>query len=399
MSRLTPTQLRRPLVGRSRQQWERPLEIPLASNQDYALRTVHSIKNGNRDKRKICLIIAAYNEELVLAHTIESAVKAGVDRSDIYVVDDCSADSTARIAYNTVGKYNLLTVGRSGKGLALSTIAKDLKLTERYDWIHIADADGEFDRHYFEELYHHLDPRYAAATGYISSLPGSFVSNYRALEYTMGMDFVRRFQNLFGLITIIPGPTSIFRSDVFERVDFKTKSLCEDYDVTLQIHRLRLGKIKFIDSAIARTQDPQGLKDYIKQVTRWNRGGMQLFVKYKLGFNLTKVDAYISYQMLQNIIFTVSYLFIIPLTALVLANPLIISLMFLSDVTVVFAFTVFAMLRTKRYDIIESFPLSYGLRWIQLGIFFKAFVEVMILRRYMVADGVWETLTRKTQRA
>jgi len=376
---------------------ERSTNVPLFSSPAYAERITTSIKNHNQPKRKICLLIAAYNEELVLAHTIESAVRAGVDRRDIYVVDDCSADMTAHIAYHSVGKYNLLTVGRSGKGLALSTIATQLKLTKRYEWVHIADADGEFDEQYFKELYENLDPRYAAATGYIASLPGSYISNYRALEYTLGMDLVRRFQSMADLITIIPGPTSIFRSDVFEKVDFRTKSLCEDYDVTLQIHRKKLGKIKFIDTAIARTQDPHTLKDYIRQVTRWNRGGMQLFVKYKLGRRLTKVDAYIGYQMMQNIFFTVMYMIVAPIVTLVTMNITILAVTFLSDVLVVFALTLFTMFRTKRYDILESFPLSYGLRWVQLGIFLRCFIEVFLLRKYRVSNGTWETVARAAQ--
>jgi len=384
---------------RSTPHYERSTNVPLFSSAAYAERVTESIKHHHQAKRKICLIIAAYNEELVLEHTIESAVRAGVDRRDIYVVDDCSADMTAHIAYHSVGKYNLLTVGRSGKGLALSTIATSLKLTKRYEWIHIADADGEFDEHYFQELYQNLDPRYAAATGYIASLPGSYISNYRALEYTLGMDLVRRFQSFANLITIIPGPTSIFRADVFEKVDFRTKSLCEDYDVTLQIHRYNLGTIKFIDTAIARTQDPQNLKDYIRQVTRWNRGGMQLFLKYKLGRHLTKVDAYIGYQMIQNIFFTIMYLLVVPLVTMLTMNFAPLAITFLSDVIVVFAFMVFAMLRTKRYDILESFPLSYGLRWVQLGIFLRCFIEVFILRKYRVSNGTWETVTRAAHAA
>lgn len=382
---------------RSKLRIDRSLNIPLMSSIEYANRVRESIRNHNQEKRKIGLIISAYNEELVLAHTIESAVNAGIPREDIYVVDDCSADLTAYIARSTIGTHNLLTVGRSGKGLALSTIAKNLELTKRYEWLHIADADGEYDEDYFTELYQHLNPKYAAATGYIASLSGSFISNYRALEYTMGMDLIRRFQSLTGLITIIPGPTSVFRSDVFEQLDFKSPSLCEDYDVTLQIHRKKLGKIKFVDTAIARTQDPLTLRDYIRQVTRWNRGGMQLFLRYKLGRRLSKVDAYVGYQMLQNVLFTFMYLIVLPMVTIATMNPLILAMMFISDVAVVLAFTMFAMYRSGRYEIIESFPLSYILRWVQLIIFLQCFIEVFLLRKYRVSDGVWETVERQSQ--
>lgn len=379
--------------------FDRSENITLLNNRSFAAREAISIDNNNRNKRDIALIIAAYNEEKVLAHTIESAVKAGIDRRDVYVVDDCSADMTARIAYNSVGKYNVMTVGRSGKGLALSTIATELQLTKRYDWIHIADADGEFDQQYFKELYQNLDPAYAAATGYVSSLPGRFISDYRIFEYTVGMDITRRFQSMADVITIIPGPTSIFRSDVFEKLNFHGGSLCEDFDVTLQIHKQNLGKILFIDTAIARTQDPQNLKDFIKQVTRWNRGVMQLFIKYHMVRHPSKINSYLTYQLFQNLAFILSYLVIAPLLSVLMGNLYVISLAFVSDVLVVLVFTVFAMLRTKRYDIIRSFPLIYGLRWLQLGIFMKTFIELFLLKKHRISDGTWERVERKAQYA
>src|SRR5690606_16591996 len=126
-------------------------------------------------------------EELVLEHTLRSAIDAGLWPQDIFVVDDCSSDRTAEIARHVVGEMNILTVGRSGKGLAIHRINQNLRLTERYDWIHVADADGEFDQNYFRELTNNLDLSYAAATGYVTSLPGSYISKYRAFEYALGM--------------------------------------------------------------------------------------------------------------------------------------------------------------------------------------------------------------------
>jgi hypothetical protein len=71
---------------------------------------------------------------------------------------------------------------------------------------------------------------------------------------------------------------------------------------------------------------------------------------------------------------------------------------FLSDVFAVWMFTMFAMQRSGRHNIISSFPFTYALRWIQLLVFLKAFGEVFILRRYRLATGVWETVERRSHR-
>jgi biofilm PGA synthesis N-glycosyltransferase PgaC len=378
---------------------DRQVQPALYTNREFAARTIQSIKNHTVDRSKICLIISAYNEERVLKHTIESAISAGLSRADIYVVDDASDDKTAAIAHKVVGKYNLLTVDRSGKGRAISTIVKELQLIERYEWIHIADADGEFDKRYFQELYDNLDPAYAAATGYMASLPGGYVGNFRNFEYTMAMDVARRYQSILDLITVIPGPTSVFRSDVFRQLDFCTGALCEDFDVTLQIHDRKLGKIKFIETAIARTQDPHDMQNYLKQITRWNRGTLQLFVRNKMWRKVTRVNSFITYQVMQNIMFAAMYGIGLPILTVLTGSLYFIAVTFCIDVLTIFGFALYTAMRTKRFETLTSFPLTYFLRWAQLFVFVKCFFEVVVMKRYRISHGSWETVVRLEQQS
>lgn len=374
-------------------------QVQLMRPADFADRTMMSISQGNSKKRVMALVIAAYNEELVLEHTVRSAIKAGLEPHDIYIVDDASVDKTPVIASRIVGGTNVMTVQRRGKGGALTDICRELKLTKRYEWIHIADADGEFDERYFRELFENLDPKFAAATGYVSSLPGSYISKYRTFEYTIGMEIVRRFQSMVGTITIIPGPTSVFRADAFDKVNFGTGSLCEDFDVTLQLHRGKIGQIQFIPSAIVRTQDPGTLKDFIKQVTRWNRGVMQMLVAHKIGRKVSKIDAYLMYQVYQSLSFAALTFLVLPILALITGNIAILAASLLSDIVMMFMSVLFAAIRSGRWDIMQSFPITYGMRWLQLGIFIKSFVEVVFLGRFRKASDGWETVARRVQTA
>lgn len=371
--------------------------IPLHHPIDFAHRAATSIQHGNRQKARLALVIPAYNEEKVLENTVNSAIAAGLSKQHIYIVDDFSSDTTTAIARRIVGNLNILRVARSGKGGAIYTIANSLQLTKRYQWIHVADADGVFDRHYFTELFTHLNAKHAAATGYVASLPGGPISQYRTFEYTLGMDLVRRFQAMAGVITIIPGPTSIFRSDVFEQLEFSSKSLCEDFDITLQIHRKQLGTIQFIPTAIAHTQDPATLRDFIKQVTRWNRGVMQMFIKHRVGFHVRKLDAYLSYQIMQSLMFFCMYAIWVPLATIISGSFAYMAMVFLTDVALIFGLLTLVAIRQGRPDLLPAFPVIYFFRFISLGVFVKCFVEVVILRKFLSSRGVWNGVARRTQ--
>jgi len=350
-------------------------------------------------KHQLALLIAAHNEEIVIEQTIRSAIKAGMRPQHIYVVDDNSSDQTRAIAASIIGISNTIKVRRSGKGLALTKAANRFKLTKRYRWIHVADADGGFAKDYFVIFRKSLRVEYAAATGYVRSLPGGSVSQYRVLEYTIGMEIHRRFQALTHTVSVIPGPTSCFRADVFEKVDFANKSLTEDFDVTMQIHRQKLGNVQFIPRAIAYTQDPRTTADFTKQITRWNRGIMQGMTRHKVGLRPQRIDAYLSYQILQNLMLFLNYFVLLPYMAVTRHSAHVLALAFLTDVLLMFSLTLVVAVKTDRKDIISAFPHIYMYRWLTLGVFLRAFFEVVILHRYRVTEGSWSTAGRRYKSA
>lgn len=352
------------------------------------LPTEKQVKN-RRHKHFIALLIAAHNEELVLANTLRSAIAAGMKPKHIYVVDDNSSDATSTIARSLLPPANVCRVRRSGKGLAIMKARKKFKLCSRYQWIHLADADGAFAPNYFKVFRSSLRSRYAAATGYIRSLPGRNVSQYRVFEYTVGMEIHRRFQSLLNVIPVIPGPTSCFRSDVFRRVNFANESLTEDFDVTVQIHRNKLGKIQFIPGAVAYTQDPYTLGDFTKQISRWNRGVLQGMLRHRIGRKRSSFDAYLVYQLFQNFLFFGNYCIWIPYLAVRRNSADVIALTFIFDVFFTFLVAFLVAAKSRRWDVLSSFPQVFILRWVSMGIFLKSFIEVVVLRKYRISKGTW----------
>lgn len=347
---------------------------------------------NNPDKivrKQMCLLIAAHNEEVVIGSTLKSAINAGMKPDYIYVVDDNSSDSTSKIAKSILPRKNVLRVRRSGKGLALTKASKKFELSKKYRWIHIADADGTFASNYFNVFRREIRVENAAATGYIKSLPGKRVSEYRAYEYTVGMELHRRVQSLLGVISIIPGPTSCFRWDVFSELDFDTKALTEDFDVTLQIHRNNMGRIQYIPGAVAYTQDPLTLKAYINQITRWNRGVLQGMIRHKIGTRPKAIDAYLQYQILQSLFLALNILIWVPYMTAGKGGASFLAMTFIMDVALTFVIALLTAIRSRRSDILAAFPIIYGFKWISLAVFLKSFIEVIVLRRYRVSSGTW----------
>lgn len=344
---------------------------------------------------KIALLIAAHNEAPVIQHTLSTAITAGMSAENIFVVDDNSTDATAELARAIVPKANVLSVERSGKGLAISKAARHFRLSKHYDWIHLADADGGFESNYFTILRHEITPESAAVTGYIKSMRGGIVSDFRTFEYTFGMEIVRRFQDITGTIPIIPGPTSCFRADVFKQLEFGNGALAEDFDVTLQIHRKQLGTIQFIEKAVVYTQDPITIKDFKRQILRWNKGILQGMLRHKIGTKLSRVDAYLMYQMGLSMAMVLNYFILLPIITVSKGLATTLPAMFLVDIAVLWLIVLYVASRAKRWDILSAFPHIYVMRWISLGMFVRSFVEVIILRRGVRGNGTWKPVTRQ----
>lgn len=347
-------------------------------------------------KKRLALLLPGHNEELIIQATIRSAMAAGQRKDDIFVVDDCSTDKTRKKAIELLGARQVLTVERSGKARAVYQAIKHFKIEDRYHWLHIADADSVFGEDYFRIYRRNLKgTEYAAAIGFVQSLRGNWISKYRAFSYTYGQHLIRRMQSWFGMISVMPGPITSFRTDIIKHLDFAVESLTEDFDITLQIHRKKLGKIKFIPGAVNFTQDPQTLADFCHQTARWQRGFFQGMLKYRIGTRRQMIDASIAYQMLQLVFYLFQLGVLVPFVIITTGRWIVIPIIILTDFIILAWLALFSAAVAKRLSILSALPYVYFFRWLELGIFLKAFVEVVILKRFREEIKGWQTEGRR----
>jgi biofilm PGA synthesis N-glycosyltransferase PgaC len=373
---------------------------------DYARRTpgYEARKTASRGKdipyrntrKRLALLLPGHNEELIIETTIRSAIAAGQSKRDIYVVDDNSSDDTRKLAIKMLGEANVLTVERSGKAGAVLKAIEHFGIKQRYVWLHVADADSIFSADYFRVYKSKLNARnYAVAVGFVQSMRGNWISTYRSLTYTYSQHVSRRIQSRLGMISVFPGPITCFRTDILDQLEFTGNSLTEDFDITLQVHRKKLGRIKFIPGAINYTQDPQTLDDFWKQNLRWQRGFFQGVKKYRIGLKRQLIDVSLGFQMLQTVFFLVQLFVLLPLVIYATGNWMVIPVAIAADFILNGIIAVASSVVVKRWNLLGALPYFYFLRWIEIGAYLTGFFEVMILRRFQSEIKGWGTEGRR----
>jgi cellulose synthase/poly-beta-1,6-N-acetylglucosamine synthase-like glycosyltransferase len=107
------------------------------------------------------------------------------------------------------------------------------------------------------------------------------LTKWQSIEYISSQNFDRKGFAYLNAITVIPGAIGAFKVKALNDAGgFATDTLAEDCDVTIRI--LRAGYIVANETkAIALTEAPETIKQFMKQRFRWSFGVMQTFWKNK----------------------------------------------------------------------------------------------------------------------
>ncbi len=239
----------------------------------------------------ITVIIPAYNEEKVIASTLESVIEADYPSSkEIIVVDDGSTDLTYTIANSYSQKG--VKVFRKPNGGKHSAINYGL-LFAKNPIIVTIDADTVVGREALKEIVKPFqDPDVAGVAGNVLVLnKKNILTKCQALEYVASINLHRRTMDLFGAVPVVPGVIGAFRRDVLKSVgEYDPDTVTEDFDVTLKC--LKAGKVVQASSkALAFTEAPETLMDLYRQRLRWYRGNIQTILKHKDVFSTKRYGA------------------------------------------------------------------------------------------------------------
>ena len=255
--------------------WSTMLFVPMAVVSKYREDTQKDVKTFP----KVSVVIPAYNEERVIANTIEGLLETKYPNKEIIFVDDGSKDSTLAIASRYKEKIRVLHKENGGKATALNygmVYAKG-------EIVVIVDADTIVGRNALKEIVKgfEINEHVAAVAGNIKVRNRTnLLTKCQALEYITGIQIIRRAFDIFGSITIVPGALGAFKkSFLVEAGAYGKDTIVEDFDQTIKL--LKAGLITQGSSkATAYTEAPNTMKDFVAQRKRWYRGNIQVLKRH-----------------------------------------------------------------------------------------------------------------------
>lgn len=238
----------------------------------------------------VTIMVPAHNEGKVITQTVESLLRLDYphDRYEIIVINDNSSDNSSELLAKLQDKNptrNLIIIntdnvtGGKGKSNALNIGFKQSK----GEYIAIYDADNTPEktalRYLVSEITH--DPSLGAVIGKFrtrnrnASLLTRFI-NIETLSFQWMAQAGR--WKLFKLCTI-PGTNFIMRREIIERIGgWDVKAIAEDTEISFRIYMMGY-RIKFQPKSVTWEQEPQTLKVWFKQRTRWAKGNIYVIVK------------------------------------------------------------------------------------------------------------------------
>ena len=277
----------------------------------------------------VSVIVAAYDEEVVIESTVRSLLAFDYPEFEVVVVNDGSSDATlarlqeafdlapyemfvrrifttapVRGIYRSADHPNLVVVDKENGGKADSWNAA-LNVA-RYRYVCGVDADTVFDR---QALLTSMrvavnDPaRILGVTSQIStardpeavlSAPaGSRRVDGGLLGLYQHLDFIRAFLNnrlawsRFGFMLCSPGGFQIWRRDVLEEIGgYSPEFTCEDIELTFRIHERyrregREYEIRCLPDCVGVTEGPDDVPKLVSQRERWQRVINETVIHYR----------------------------------------------------------------------------------------------------------------------
>ncbi len=238
----------------------------------------------------VSIMVPAHNEGKVLVQTVKALLAFDYpgDRFEIIVINDNSSDDSAELldklkretdASNLVVINTDSITGGKGKSNALNIGFQRC----RGEYIVIYDADNTPEKGALSMLVGQITDDHT-----LGAVIGKFrTRNKNACLLTRFINIeTLAFQwmaqagrwHLFGLCTI-PGTNFIIRRSILESIGgWDTKAIAEDTEISFRIYMMGY-RIKFLPQAVTWEQEPQTVKVWFKQRTRWVKGNLYVIIK------------------------------------------------------------------------------------------------------------------------
>jgi len=254
----------------------------------------------------VSVIVPAYNEEDTIEETAKSVLDLDYpkDKLQLVMVNDGSKDRTLELMQKIKSKNkdsNILIISQKNMGKAASMNKAAGMVKGKY--FACLDADSIVSKQALKKMMamHISDPSLAAVTPAMKVRdPKTLVQKMQWLEYLTAI-FYMRIMGHMDMIYITPGPFSLYRKDIFQKLGgFEVGNLTEDMELGYRLQKHHY-KIRQCFDAYVHTTAPKNIKELYGQRNRWYKGGILNFFKYRQLFLNPKYGDFGMFMMPANI--------------------------------------------------------------------------------------------------
>lgn len=337
----------------------------------------------------VSIIVPAYNEEVNCVRTVETLLREDYPSFDIIFVDDGSKDHTLeRIHHAFDGNDKVLILGKPNGGKA-SALNYGIAHTDS-EYVVCIDADTQLRPDAVRKLMQHFltdkDHRIGAVAGNVKvGNQRNMLTRWQAIEYTTSQNFDRMAYSYINAITVVPGAIGAFRKEAIVRVGgLTTDTLAEDCDLTMRINEAGY-VIENENYAVAMTEAPENVRQFVKQRVRWCFGVMQTFWKHRSSLFNAKKKGFGLWAMPNMLVFQYIIPTFSPLADVLMfiglfsGNALQIFLYYLLFLAVDASVSIMAYLfeHERLWVLLWIIPQRFFYRWIMYYVLFKSYLKAI----------------------
>lgn len=256
--------------------------------------------NSNKEKKaidranpteypKVCVLIPAHNEEGVIERTIESMLRFDYpkDKLQVLVINDGSSDRTGEIVKKVALSHPQVIYcevpkneGGRGKSRVLNLGLKqtDAKVIAVYD----ADNQPLPDalKYLVAELT--LHPELGAVLGNFRTINRhkNWLTKFISIETLSFQSILQAGRWALFKVATLPGTNYvIWRSLIDELGGWDEEAITEDSELSIRVYQKGY-RVKYIPFAVTFEQEPETIRVWVKQRTRWARGNNYVLTKF-----------------------------------------------------------------------------------------------------------------------
>jgi poly-beta-1,6-N-acetyl-D-glucosamine synthase len=239
---------------------------------------------------KVSVIIPAFNEASTIKECILSVANLNYpkDKLEILVINDGSTDNTREIASEVARtlktpKIKVISQENFGKGNAVNHGLSECS----GEFFACLDSDSFVQKETLQRMLYVFEQqgeKVAIVTPAMKIFnPTSMIQKFQRIEYLITLLF-NRVLSQFDALYVAPGPFSLYRTDVIRKLGgFDEHNITEDQEIGYRAQHNDY-KLKHCFDAYVYTSSPKTIPQLFKQRSRWWRGSIMNFFKYKYIF-------------------------------------------------------------------------------------------------------------------